>query len=104
MNIAVFLPNWVGDVVMATPAVRALREHYRDARLIGVLKPYVAGVLQGAPWLDGQLFLDSSGPWTHRWPAVARALPTRRVDEDRHPGAARRANATSRRGGRPLPR
>ena len=23
MNIAIFLPNWIGDVVMATPAVRA---------------------------------------------------------------------------------
>ena len=29
MNIAVFLPNWIGDAVMATPAVRALRDHYR---------------------------------------------------------------------------
>ena len=25
MRIAVFLPGWVGDVVMATPALRALR-------------------------------------------------------------------------------
>ena len=25
-RIAVFLPNWIGDVVMATPAVRAVRE------------------------------------------------------------------------------
>ena len=36
MNIAVFLPNWIGDAVMATPAVRALRDHFRGARLIGV--------------------------------------------------------------------
>ena len=35
--IAVFLPNWVGDVVMATPAVRALRAFAPAARLLAVL-------------------------------------------------------------------
>ena len=52
MKIAVFMPNWIGDAVMATPAVRALREHFAGAHLIGVVKPYVAGVLEGAPWFD----------------------------------------------------
>ena len=52
MNLAVFLPNWVGDAVMATPALRALRQHFRGARLVGVLKPYVAGVLEGGDWFD----------------------------------------------------
>jgi heptosyltransferase-2 len=65
MHIALFLPNWIGDAVMATPAVRALWQHYRGARFIGVMKPYVAGVLAGAPWLDRVLFLDRRGPWRH---------------------------------------
>jgi heptosyltransferase II len=47
MNIAVFLPSWVGDAVMATPALRALRSHYAEARMIGVMKPYVADVFGG---------------------------------------------------------
>ena len=47
MNIAVFLPNWIGDVVMATPALRALRQHFPRPSIIGVVKPYVAGVLDG---------------------------------------------------------
>jgi len=47
MNIAVFLPNWIGDAVMATPAVRALREHHPGARLFAVLRPNVAGVFGG---------------------------------------------------------
>src|SRR5262249_12318921 len=71
MKIAVFLPNWIGAAVMATPALRALREHFAQAHLIGVLKPYVAGVLEGSPWLDSQVFLDSRGPWARRWPAAA---------------------------------
>ena len=80
MNIAIFLPNWVGDAVMATPAVRALREHFRTARLIGVMKPYVAGVLEVAPWLDDRILLDSRGPWARRWPAVAWRLRQQRPD------------------------
>jgi heptosyltransferase-2 len=79
MNIAVFLPNWVGDAVMATPALRALRQHFAAARLVGVLRPYVADVLEGAPWLDGAVFLDTRGPWARRWPAVAARLRRERV-------------------------
>jgi len=74
MNIAVFWPNWIGDAVMATPAARALREHYANAHLIGVLRPYVAGVLEGSPWMDELVFLDTRGPWARRWPAVAARL------------------------------
>ncbi len=74
MKIAVFLPNWVGDAVMATPALRALRRHFPSAHLIGVLRPYIAGVLEGSPWLDSQLLLDRGGPRSQRWLAVALAL------------------------------
>jgi len=80
MKIAAFIPNWIGDAVMATPALRALRQRFRDAHIIGVLKPYVAGVLGGAPWLDSLVYLDSKGPWSRRWPAAAARLRARRVD------------------------
>lgn len=61
MNIAVFWPNWIGDAVMATPAVRALRQHYNGAKIVGVLKPYIAGTLEGAPWMDHQVLIKGSG-------------------------------------------
>jgi heptosyltransferase-2 len=80
MTIAVFWPNWVGDAVMATPAVRALREHFSNAHLIGILRPYIAGVLEGSPWMDELLFLDTRGSWSRRWPAVAARL--RQLDVD----------------------
>ncbi len=79
-TIAVFMPNWVGDAVMATPALKALRRHFADARLIGVLKPYVAGVLEGTGWLDQMLFLDRKGPRSQRWPAVTAELRRAAVD------------------------
>lgn len=59
MRIGVFLPNWVGDVVMATPALRALRELAGDdGELVGIMRPYVAEVLAGTTWLDRQILYD----------------------------------------------
>jgi heptosyltransferase-2 len=80
MKIAVFWPNWIGDAVMATPAVRALRQHFPDAHFVGILRPYIAGLLEGCPWLDEQIRLDAKGPWAHRWPAVAAGLRRANVD------------------------
>ena len=57
-RIAIFLPNWIGDVVMATPAVRAVREQFPAARLTAVCKPYVAETLAGSPWFDDTVTLD----------------------------------------------
>jgi heptosyltransferase-2 len=80
VNIAVFLPNWIGDVVMATPAVRALRRHFADARLIAVCRSYVEQVLEGCPWVDERIHLDRSGSWSRRWPAVAWRLRQENID------------------------
>jgi heptosyltransferase-2 len=80
MNIAIFLPNWIGDVVMATPALRALRGHFGHARFVGLCRPYVAGVLEGSPWLEQMFFLDCRGPWAYRWPALAWQLRREKVD------------------------
>lgn len=56
MRLAVFLPNWIGDVVMATPALRALRQQVgASGKLIGVMRPYVSEVLAGTSWLDEEI-------------------------------------------------
>lgn len=53
MRLSIFLPNWVGDVVMATPALRAIRRHVGpQAHIVGVMRPYVAETLAGTSWLD----------------------------------------------------
>jgi heptosyltransferase-2 len=65
-RIVVNLPAWIGDCVMATPALRALREHYRDSHITYLLMPYVAGVVQGLPWHDDLLFYRGRRPATGR--------------------------------------
>ena len=79
-RIALFLPNWIGDVVMATPAVRAVRDHFPAARLLAVGKPYVADTLAGAPWFDDTILFDRSGSPERRFLAVVRRLRAERAD------------------------
>ncbi len=79
-RIALFLPNWVGDVVMATPAVRAVRDAYPAADLVAVCKPYVADVLAGAPWFSEVVLADKRGPRPRRLLAAARTLRANRPD------------------------
>src|SRR5262245_10706887 len=64
-TVVLFLPGWVGDVVMATPAIRAIRRHYHDVRLIGVMKPYVRDVVAGCGWFDD--FLPMKGALPTGW-------------------------------------
>ena len=53
MKIIVFLPNWVGDTTMGVPLYRALRELYgRDARIVGVVRPYMLDLFGGSDWFD----------------------------------------------------
>jgi heptosyltransferase-2 len=65
---------------MATPAVRAIRSHFADAAWVNVLKPYIAGVVEGSPWEETQVFFDTKGPWSHRWPSVAARLYQEKID------------------------
>lgn len=59
MRIGVYLPNWIGDVVMATPTLRSLREHFGEsAEIVGIMRPYVAEVLQGTLWLNDTILFD----------------------------------------------
>ena len=61
MKIAIFLPNWIGDVVMATPALRAVRNQFANAEIVGVMRPYVADVLDGLDLIDRNLFHNPRG-------------------------------------------
>ena len=79
-RIALFLPNWIGDVVMATPAIRAVRELFPDAELLAVCKPYVGETLAGAPWFQRTIFFGKGGPSEQRFWNVARELRRRPID------------------------
>jgi heptosyltransferase-2 len=54
-------PNWAGDVVMATPGLRALRAGRPGAHIAVHVKAGLAPLLRGAPWADELLPLVSAG-------------------------------------------
>ena len=51
-KILVVQPSWVGDAVMATPMLRALRELYPAAEISYLLRRYVKEIFTGMPWVD----------------------------------------------------
>ena len=51
-KILVVQPSWVGDAVMATPTLRAIREHFPKAHVSYLLRRYVKPVYSGMPWAD----------------------------------------------------
>lgn len=51
-RILVVQPSWVGDAVMATPTLRALRQRYPQAEISYLMKRYVKPLYNGMPWAD----------------------------------------------------
>jgi heptosyltransferase II len=81
MRLGVFLPNWVGDVVMATPALRSLRKLAGEGQLVGVMRPYVAEVLGGCPWFDETiLYAKKAKDAELAWLAVRGKLRDAKLD------------------------
>jgi heptosyltransferase-2 len=81
-RIGIMLPNWIGDVVMATPALRALRRHYgAETELIGIMNPAAAEVLAGTKFVDDVVLYQRRSPAREvRLLSVARRLRRRGLD------------------------
>ncbi len=70
--IVVRLPNWVGDVVMATPALRALRRAAPHATITVVGTKPASRLLRGSPDFDRYFALERGGRhggWLGWWRA-----------------------------------
>jgi heptosyltransferase-2 len=52
MEIGLFLPNWIGDAVMATPALRAIRRRFASDRIVAIGKPVLAELFAGSDFFD----------------------------------------------------
>jgi ADP-heptose:LPS heptosyltransferase len=54
-------PRWLGDVLLCTPAIRAARLAFPDARIDFLTEPAGAAALEGNPDLDGVFVAHGSG-------------------------------------------
>jgi heptosyltransferase-2 len=58
-KILVRAPNWVGDVVMATPAFRCIRENFADSHMTLMIKRNLRGIIDGSSWFDDVIELET---------------------------------------------
>ena len=54
-NILIWLPSPLGDAICATPALRALRRHFSEARITFLASPFTQAVLSPSPFADAWL-------------------------------------------------
>lgn len=56
MRVLVFRPGQLGDILVALPALKAVRAHFRDARIV-----FLSDRQQGKSWVVGRDVLDGTG-------------------------------------------
>jgi heptosyltransferase-2 len=61
MRLLIRATNWVGDAIMALPALRAVRAKFLDAHLAVVARPYVADLYRDQNLCDQLIPYDSKG-------------------------------------------
>ncbi len=76
LRLLVVLPSWLGDVVMATPALRLLRDRLRGSFIAGLVRPEMRGVLSGTDLLD-EMHADRKGGVMGPKHVAARLRPRR---------------------------
>ncbi len=59
--ILVRCPNWVGDLVMCTPALRSIRQQYPGARISALVKPSLKKIIQHLPFIDELIDYEPKG-------------------------------------------
>jgi heptosyltransferase II len=82
MKIMVRATNWVGDAIMALPALRAIRQRFPEAHISIVARPYVADIYRDQQVCDDLIPYDPKGAhrgWTGRTNLVAE-LRSRKFD------------------------
>ena len=55
-RVLVVVPNWVGDVVLATPVLAALRARLPGARITYLMRRHVSEILAGGGWHDDEVY------------------------------------------------
>jgi heptosyltransferase II len=82
MKILIIRLRLVGDVVFTTPAIRALRRHFPDARITYLVERDAAPIVLGNPHLDEVMVIERTRGWRRLRDdlRLARTLRGRRYD------------------------
>lgn len=55
--------NGIGDIVCVTPAIESVRRRYPTADLAVIVRPHLAGLLAGSPFVDRVFEYEVGAPW-----------------------------------------
>lgn len=61
MRILLTRTDRVGDVVLSTPVIKAIRDKYPDAYIAFMVRPYAEDIVKGNPYLDEVITYDKYG-------------------------------------------
>ncbi|MFH1594358.1 MAG: lipopolysaccharide heptosyltransferase II [Candidatus Omnitrophota bacterium] len=61
MRILLTRTDRIGDVVLSTPAIKAVRDKYPDAYIAFMVRPYARDVVEGNPYIDEVIIYDKYG-------------------------------------------
>ncbi len=82
-SILVVLPTWVGDFVMATPTLRAIRSRFDRAHIAFLTEPNLRDLIDGGDWMDECVdwpARDARSPLSKAYRDLVRDLRRRRFD------------------------
>lgn len=65
-NIIVRMPNWLGDLVMATPVLQDLRQHWPEAKITAMCQGNLGTILKDDLNIDEVLNFKKPSGWIHR--------------------------------------
>jgi heptosyltransferase-2 len=83
MNVMIRVPNWVGDAVMAEPALRELRRIFKESHITFIARPSVAGLFDGENLYDDLLPVSTARGWvasTRQFIDEVRAIKEKNFD------------------------
>lgn len=78
-KILIRAPNWVGDAVLAIPAMKAVREHLPDSEITLLARPWVAGLFTSAPFID-EVWKEAKPAGLSGWMRISRDVRARQFD------------------------
>ncbi len=82
MRILLTRTDRIGDVVLSTPAIKAVRDKYPDAYIVFMVRPYAKDIVEGNPYLDEAIVYDKYGKDRSIFSTVRFALGLRKKKFD----------------------
>ena len=62
-NILIWLPSPMGDAILCTPALRAIRQHFKSAKITLLTNNVARQILSPSPFCDSWLKTESNNPF-----------------------------------------